>query len=253
MLQSVKHLTGYLVKATDGDIGTVNQFFFSSETWIIRYIVIDIGKWLSGRKVLVAPGMVVYPPDWNKRAISINLTKQQIEESPQIDDRKPVSRQKEIELHKYFNWVPYWLPGPGEYINPPISAIEYFANKKEVAEQDNEKEDPQLRSTKEVLGYRIHARDGEIGHAEDFIMDDRDWIIRYLVVDTRNWLPGKKVLVSPEWIENVSWADSEVQVDLSQEAVKESPPYDPAAPVNREYEVRVYDYYGRPVYWESHS
>jgi hypothetical protein len=252
MFQSVKNLTGYLVKATDGDIGTVDQFFLSSGTWIIRYIVIDLGRWLPGRNVLVAPGMVLYPPDWNKRVIPINLTKHQIKESPEIDDRKPVSRQKEIELHKYFNWVPYWLPSPGGYVNPPVSAIEDVLDEQNTAEQNKGKEDPELRSTKEILKYRIHARDGEIGHVEDFIMDDQDWIIRYLVVDTRNWLPGKKVLLSPEWIENVSWADSEVQVDLSREAVKESPTYDPSAPVNREYEARVYDYYGRPVYWESH-
>jgi len=251
MLQGIKNLTGYLVKATDGDIGTVNQFLFSSGTWIIRYIVVDLGKWLPGRKVLVVPGMASYPPDWNKHLIPINLTKQQIEESPEIDDRKPVSRQKEIELHKYFNWVPYWAPDPGGYINPPIPPTIERIPKQELS-ATQEKEDPNLRSTKEVQGYRIHACDGEIGHVEDFIMDDQDWTIRYLVVDTRNWLPGKKVLVSPEWIENISWADSEVQVDLSREAVKESPKYDPSAPVNREYEVRVYDYYGRPVYWESH-
>jgi hypothetical protein len=250
MLQSVKNMTGYVVTATDGDVGTVNQFLFSSGTWIVRYIVIDLGKWLPGRKVLVAPGMVLCPPDWIKRLIPINLTKQQIKESPEIDDRKPVSRQKEIELHKYFNWVPYWSLGPGGDINPPIPTRERIPKQEPSTIQ--EKEDPELRSTKEVLGYRIHACDGEIGHVEDFIVDDQDWIIRYIVVDTRNWLPGRKVLVSPEWIENVSWADSEVEVDLSREVVKESPKYDPSAPVNREYETRVYDYYGRPVYWASH-
>jgi hypothetical protein len=117
---------------------------------------------------------------------------------------------------------------------------------------DKEKSDPELRSTKEVIGYRIKASDGEIGHVEDFIIDDQDWIIRYMVVDTRNWLPGRKVLVSPQWIEKVSWADSEVRIDLSRKAVEQSPKYDPSTPVNREYEVRMYDYYGRPVYWESH-
>jgi len=250
MLRSVKNLEGYLVEATDGDIGTVNQFFFSSGTWIVRYIVVDIGKWLSGRKVLIAPGMVLYPPDGDKRVITLNLTKQQIKESPEIDDRKPVSRQKETKLHKYFNWIPYWSLSAGDYINTPIPTEEPIPNQEPSA--NKEKGDTELRSTKEVLGYRIRARDGEIGHVEDFIIDDQDWIIRYMVVDTRNWLPGRKVLVSPEWIENVIWADLEVQTDLSQKAVKESPKYDSSAPVNREYEVRMYDYYGRPMYWESH-
>ena len=246
MLKSVKSLTGYVVKATDGDIGTVNQFLFSSGTWIIRYIVVDMGRWLPGRKVLIAPETVPLPPDSNNCVIKLDLTKKQVKDSPEIDDRKPVSRQKEFELHKYFNWVPYWSLSQEEYLNPPIPAIQ-IPNQEPSAEKETG--DPELRSTKEVLGYRIAASDGEIGHAEDFIIDDLDWIIRYMVVDTRNWPLRGKVLVSPEWIENVSWADSEVQVDLSRQAVKESPKYDPSAPVNREYEVRLYDYYGRPMYW----
>jgi hypothetical protein len=246
----MKNLEGYFVRATDGDVGTVNQFFFSSGTWIVRYIIVDMGKWLPGRKVLIAPGMVLYPPDWDKRVITLNLTKQQIKDSPEIDDRKPVSRQEEIKLHKYFNLVPYWSLSPGDYINMPIPTKDPVLGQEPSA--NKEKGDPELRSTKEVLGYRIIARDGEIGHVEDFIIDDQDWIIRYIVVDTRNWLPGRKVLVSPQWIEKASWADSEVRIDLSRKAVEQSPKYDPSTPVNREYEVRMYDYYGRPVYWESH-
>ncbi|MGQ9572218.1 MAG: PRC-barrel domain-containing protein [Dehalococcoidia bacterium] len=105
-----------------------------------------------------------------------------------------------------------------------------------------ESEDPHLRSVKEVTGYHIQATDGEIGHVEDFILDDEDWVIRYMVVDTRNWLPGKKVLVAPGWVENIDWSESKVAVGLSREEIKDSPEYDPSAPVNREYEVRLYDY-----------
>jgi hypothetical protein len=63
-------------------------------------------------------------------------------------------------------------------------------------------------------------------------------------------LPGKKVLVAPTWIESVSWSESKVHVVLSRETIKNSPEFDPTVPVNREYEARLYDYYGRPVYWE---
>jgi hypothetical protein len=106
-----------------------------------------------------------------------------------------------------------------------------------------------LRSTREVIGYNIQASDGEIGHVEDFIVDDETWIIRYMVVNTRDWLPGKKVLVAPRWIEKVTWAESKVYVELTRESVKNSPEFDPSAPVNREYETKLYDYYGRPKYW----
>ena len=100
-----------------------------------------------------------------------------------------------------------------------------------------------------MIGYKIHAEEGQIGHVEDFIVHEDDWAIRYMVVDTRNWLPGRKVIIPPDWIKDISWMDSEVLVDVSKEVVKESPEFDPAAPVNREYETRLYDYYGRPKYW----
>jgi len=110
--------------------------------------------------------------------------------------------------------------------------------------------DPHLRSAGEVTGYRLQARDGEIGHVKDFIVDDRAWNIRYMVVDTRNWLPGsRKVLISPDWITSIDWLERKVAVDLNVKEIKESPEYDPSAPVNREYEARLYNFYGQPKYW----
>jgi hypothetical protein len=106
-----------------------------------------------------------------------------------------------------------------------------------------------LRSIQELQGYKISVLDGNIGHVEEFIADDSNWFIRYMVVDTKNWLPGRKVLIAPDWIEQVSWNDSKFYVDLPRELIKDSPEYDPAAPVNRQYEARLYDYYGRPKYW----
>lgn len=106
-----------------------------------------------------------------------------------------------------------------------------------------------LRSLHNLVGYRIHATDGPIGHVEDFILRDDDWMIRYLVVDTRNWLSGKCVLISPEGVRDIGWEEREVWVDVPKQTVEDSPPYDPSAPVNREYEMRIYDYCGRPKYW----
>ncbi|MBK9166200.1 MAG: PRC-barrel domain-containing protein [Bryobacterales bacterium] len=109
--------------------------------------------------------------------------------------------------------------------------------------------DPHLRSVREVSGYRIRAADGEIGRVADFIVDTDGWAIRYLVVDTRNWLPGRKVLVAPRWVQSIDWGDRLVHVRLHREDIKNSPEFDPNEPVNREYEARLYDYYGRPRYW----
>lgn len=110
-----------------------------------------------------------------------------------------------------------------------------------------------LRSLKDLQSYRIHSSDGEVGSVEDLIIDDETWNIRYIVVDTGmaplTWLPGRRVLVAPAWIETVDWEDKRVQVSLSRDTIENSPDFDPSAHVNREYEVRLYDYYGRPKYW----
>src|SRR5262249_56338846 len=90
--------------------------------------------------------------------------------------------------------------------------------------------DPNLRSARDVTGYYIQATDGDLGHVEDFLVDDETWAIRYCIVDTRNWLPGRKVLVSPEWIQRVSWEDSKVYVDLSKRHIKSPPHLHPTVP-----------------------
>jgi hypothetical protein len=108
-----------------------------------------------------------------------------------------------------------------------------------------------LRSAKEVRGYHIQESDEAIGHVADFIVDDETWQVRYLVIDTRNWWLDMEVLVAPHWASRISWSEKKVFVDLSRQAIKNSPAWNPTAPINREYEARLYDYYGRPVYWDT--
>ena len=111
--------------------------------------------------------------------------------------------------------------------------------------------DAHLRSSRHVTGYHIQALDEEIGHVDDFIFDDDRWLICYLVVDTGKIFPGRKVLVSPKWATAINWGQRRVFVDMTKNDVRSSPPFDPTQPVNREYETRLYDYYGRPLQWQS--
>jgi hypothetical protein len=176
-----------------------------------------------------------------------------VKNSPSIDTDKPVSRQHERETLEYYKWPIYW-----EHMNYPalaavgtrVHSVEEVKQAEEKTQEEEAQEgDCHLRSTREVNGYNIQSSDGEMGHVDDFIVDDEDWTIRYIVVDTRNWMPGKKVLVSPQWIDKVEWASRKVYVDLPREAIKNSPEFDPSSPVNRDYENRLYDYYGRRKYW----
>ena len=251
MLTNATFLKGLAIHATDGELGTVDEFYFDDETWGIRYLTVDTGGWLGGRQVLISPLSVVRT-DWQARRLDVSLTKRQVENSPDINTQQPVSRQHEAAYLGYYGYPYYWagpyLWGPGLY---PVN-LEIPRAASDAAMLDgirNESTDSHLRSANAVTGYHVQATDGEIGHLDGFVIDDETWAIRYIEVATRNWLPGKKVLVSPGWIERVSWDDSKVYVALSREAIKSCPEYLLSRPLTREYEVRLYAHYGRPPYW----
>lgn len=244
MRRSLNDLDGYIVRAKDGDIGTVCEFYFDDESWTIRYVIVDTGGWLSGRKVLLSPA-AFDTPNWESRTFPVKLTKEQVQNSPSIDTAKPVSRQHETELHGYYGWPIYWGSMLGGIQAAPLMIMDTV--REDETSQGKPKGDTHLRSTSEVTGNHIEATDGEIGHVEDFVVDDETWAIRYLLVDTRNWLPGKKVLVSLQWIKRMSWAESKVYVDLTSDAIKNSPEFDPWKPVTLDYEGKLHDYYGRPL------
>jgi hypothetical protein len=248
MLTNITFLKGLVVQATDGELGTVNQCYFDDETWAIRYLTVETGGWLGGRQVLISPFSVTQV-DWPAKRLDVLLTKKQVKNSPDIDTHQPVSRQHEAEYNRYYGY-PYYWGGPylwGPEYHP--SGLAPTASPATAGGVYGESLDSHLRSTEAVTGYHIDATDGEIGHVDGFVIDDEAWAIRYVEVATRNWLPGKKVLVSPDWIERVSWADSKVYVALSRDAIKEAPEYIVSRPLAREYEERLHLYYGRPPYW----
>ena len=249
MLRSSKSLEGYKLGATNGEIGRVKEFYFDDQMWTVRYLVADTGHWLTGRQVLISP-FAVRSVDVEQEHVNVELTKERIEHSPSIDTEKPVSRQYEVEYYKYYGWPMYWY-GPALWGPTPYPIYGHGGTWMEPNPQRMEEPaDPHLRSTREVYGYYIQAGDGDIGHVEDFLLDDQNWAIRYLVVDTRNWLPGKKVLVSPEWISAVSWDKSSVVVDLSRETIEKAPEFRVDQPVTRAYEADLHSYYQREGYWE---
>lgn len=219
-------MIGYGIQATDGDLGKVDDFYLDDATWTIRYMVAETGNWLLERKVLVSL-FALGKPDWRSQMFLVNLTKDQVRHSPDIDTEKSVSRQHEVILHEYYQWPRYWEGAFGG----PVGITPYPLFEKPLLQEtpiSERLDDPHLRSTRKISNYHIQATDGEIGHIEDFIVDDRNWAIRYLVVNTRNWLSGKIVLIPTKWIKNVNWADDSVYLDHPRESVKDSPDFDPS-------------------------
>jgi hypothetical protein len=185
------------------------------------------------------------------KLIAVHLTKERIKNSPPIDADKPVSRQHEEEWHRYYGYPGYWLAPEAIAFGavPVVTGVQALAvEEAQRAKGSEERGDPHLRSTSEVTGYSIHATDGDIGHVDDFIVDDEGWAIRYVVI-SRSWRPRKKVILSPEWIERVSWEESDVFVPLSRETIKNAPDWDESHPISRTFEQRLFDYYGRCAYW----
>ncbi|HEY5961879.1 MAG TPA: PRC-barrel domain-containing protein [Polyangiaceae bacterium] len=247
MLRSLKALERYKVSATDGDIGHVEDFLLDDERWAIRYLVVKTNGLFDGDQVLITP-ISFRQVDWAAQQFDLALTREKVRDSPSVDTDKPVSRQHEWNFYQYYQYPHYWEhPGLwGTGAHPELLATCGWKN-----EPVQRPADVHLHSALEVRGYHIQGNDEAIGHVEDFVVDDETWEICYLVVDTSNWGFGKKVLIAPRWATSISWEERKVHVSLSRELIKDSPEWDATDPINREYETRLYDYYGRPTYWDS--
>ena len=247
MLDKTKILKDYKLHALDGEIGSLEEFYFDDKHWTVRYLVVDTGNWLMGREVLISP-YAVTSVDQDLKTIFLDLTKKQIEDSPSLESHKPVSRQFEDSYYAYYGWPSYW---DGPYAWGSYSYASEARDHWDRVHRNETSGDRNLRSTADVTGHHLQANDGEIGHVEDFIVDDDSWTIRYLVVDTQNWWPGKKVLIAPMWIESISWIDAKVFVLLSREDIRKSPEYTETVLLERGYEELLHKHYHSEGYWDT--
>lgn len=262
MLNALSSLKGFEICAKDGSLGTVSDFLFDDSTWKVRWMVVDTGRWLTGRKVLVHPSAVI-SAEYGARSLSVALTKSQVEASPDILQDKPVSRQMQNDLYGYYGWDPLWgggMFGGGLYggsiygggLGTIASPVSYFGAsallEAERGEAHPDDADPHLRSITEVTGYHVHATDGDIGHIEDILVDNASWGIRYLIVDTSNWWAGRHVLISPYAVKSMDFYTRHVRLDIARERVKSSPAWNPVDTINSGYERRLHDHYDWPGY-----
>jgi len=217
MKRNINSLIGYSLEATNGKIGEVEDFYFDDETWTIRYLIVKTGGWLSGRKVLISTDALTKTGELTD-SIPVNLTIEQIQNSPDIDTDKPVSRQKEAMLNQHHFWKNYWGSGSygGEMGIPNALPLKI----KDIDRDPSD--DVHLRSIVQVGGYAIHASDGEIGHVNDFIIDDQTWQLLDLVVDTHDWIGGKKVLIGVDQIHSISFLSWRVYIQIPIAAIENS-------------------------------
>ncbi len=247
MKRSIKELIGYTIQATDGEKGKVHDILFDDKTWVTRYLEADLGTFFSQKRVLI-PRFHLREPIWEEKHFPVNLTVKKIEESPDMESNLPFSRLYEKALMKHYDLKPYW----------PINVSAYTARKsmmnpnQPLQTPDNtleeDKIETHLRSFNEIQGYAVHAADERFGHINDLIIDDVDWQIMYVIVDTNNLFPwSKKVMIPIETVDKISFLNREASIKLSKETIENAPEYDPEAPVNAEYEKVLYDFFGRKI------
>lgn len=248
MLRSLHEILGYQLDATDDEIGKIKDFYFDDQAWVVRYAVADTRRFLPGKKVLISPTSMGLP-DGNDSKVPVHLSSDQIREAPSEAEELPVSRQHEVDLAKHFTWPSYWTSPMGGAVVAGVPLHRRPVPSVGSGPGHEQRGDPHLRSLDEVRGYRVEGSDEEVGPLKDLIVDTDGWVIRYVVVDTHRWLPGGKVLIAPEWIDQVDWGARTIRSGLSKASIEGCPPYDPSEPVSRSYEGKLYDYYGRPYSW----
>jgi hypothetical protein len=240
ILHRAKTLSDYKLRGIDGNIGTIKEFYFDDHNWTVRYIVANTGNWLTGRQVLISLYSLGAVNN-EEQFIAVNLTQKQIEDIPTFEIGQTISPQFEDAHNTYY--------GNGPNISEADPNIARDPNMRLESVPSERMGERRLHNTSNVNGYEIEASDGEIGDVKDFIIEDQTWAIRYLIVDTGSWLPGKKVLIAPQWIDRLSLEESKVFVNLSRDAIEQSPEFTEESLLSRDYEEGLYKHYNRQGYW----
>jgi len=248
MLKFASALRGYAIEVSDGEIGTVADFLVDDLTWRTRWLVVDTGGWLRGRMVLLHPA-AIGGVDHERRQLSVDLTRAQVEGSPELSEHEPVSMRMERHLYDYYGWEPMAMeysfganPIASKFSAPPFFASAPAA---EVAAPADDC-DPHLRSLEAIKHYHLVGSDGAIGKVDNLLVDDAEWRVAYLVIETGHWWSGKHVLVSRHAVKEISWADREIRADITRSQVKASPPWNALGDVDKDYEKDLHDHYDWP-------
>jgi hypothetical protein len=234
MIEVISALNGFSILASDSPIGHVSDFLFDDVTWKVRWLVVDCGSWLKGRKQLIHPSAVSFV-DLEREHFEVKLTRAQIESGPELAEHEPVSLQMQRASCDYYGWDSEW---DGIYtgramgaMSSPLLMPPYFGMQGRTEPRSHVLDSPggdrDLRSVVEVIGYRIHATDGEIGHLENFMLDHESWTLPHFVVDVSNWWFGRRVVMSRRSVISINWPDRSIFVDASRKQVKASSPWDP--------------------------
>ncbi|WP_198507846.1 PRC-barrel domain-containing protein [Bacillus sp. FJAT-45037] len=268
MLLRAKDLKSYSMLASDGELGSLDDFYFDSDTATIRYFVGDTRTWFFGGKVLLSP-LSFSNIDRDNERIAVKATKDQIKDSPKPEEHEPVTRKYEKQLSTYYGWEGYWggADRPRDMTGfqahapmmPPIFNPEVPRNQEEQRLQadaatvkDTEfDQDQHLISVEDIKGYTVYSKGGEVGKIHDCVIDDKTWKIRYFVVNVGGFFNKELVLVSVEWLTDVDWKSHIITVGLDNELIENAPELESGQVITVEDETKLHVHYNRPTYWQE--
>jgi len=222
MLHLAHKVAGAAVRGIDGEIGTLEDFYFEEDRWTVRYLLVDTGKWFSGKRVLISPMSV--EGGWGRSGVPLSLTKKQVWNSPEFTE-DALSRACESNVLAYYGYPDYWGAASiwGDYDSPLALAARTSSRIPASPPNSIDPEARHLRSIRKSTGYHLHARNGEIGHVDDFLIGEQSWRIRYLLVDTSNWIGGRSVIVSPDTVERIDAERSQLYVAADRNDIAKAP------------------------------
>lgn len=231
MLRTTKSLIGYRLAASDGILGSVHDLYFDDDTGQIRHVVVDLGRHIPGRKVLLEP-LVLGAPDWVHRIIPIPMSREEIRRSPRRDADKPVFRQIEEHVQNFYEWAPHWTPFSGEPEPQPEPVLTG---------------DTHLRSVRHLTGYAVETADGVVGRVGDFVLDDATWTIRLVVLDPRAaHVVVEHLTAFPlGYIASFDWNRRRMRTRFENWMLADAPEYHALCLDDPAYEQRVRDHYAR--------
>jgi len=231
MLRSILSLRNFTMRASDGEIGKVKDFYFDDHTWTLKYLVVETGNWLMGKRVLISTS-VLRSPIWDSRTFPVDLTIDQVRHSPDIDTEKPVTRQHEADLYNYYSWpwdgggLGFMTSGMVGGVIAPDVPLNERVDKAMHHQEPTVNRDKHLRSFKQLYDFELRTSEKNVGEVHDFLINDADWTIPFVVIETGSWYSGKKILTSTKFVDNIEWASSSVYLLQAESVIKHMPEFD---------------------------
>lgn len=249
MLHSYNDLKTFAIRAVDDRSSKVDDIYFDDSDWHIRYLVAQSGFLLTAHQGLVG-ARLLDAPDVTKREIPVNLTEEELKSADSPETDPPVSEQdRSTDAHDPGLW-PSFLVGTGAPYSPDVAMDQLGLDRSEQsAGTADRRGDPHLRSMAEILDYSVETRDGEVGSVIDFLIEADGWQLRFLAIDTGNWLPGRRVVVTTDWITDVDAVDRKIHVDVDQQTLKDAPRLRSIEDLHLSDAKEAIDRYGHVGYW----